>query len=445
MKGHDRTLIACTIAAAFWLSAAQAETLIYVTPTQYGAVDSATPNIDRTPGGPVSYSLPGGYLTVGADVGNDTHLLYLLGRNGSNCQLFATDPSSEDNAIVAKDSAYACAATPGDFDLLSQTGNSDYEYLLAQLENVIDVIHEGTGQFSHTALPVTRYDNSSTGAAQLTSIAVATTANDRIYGVESERLVQLQPVFDRNGNPTRLQPVGNVGLALTSQTPQSLDSSSTSGRLYLLNGNELLLVDAGNGFLSKLGTVPAGTVSVVAAGALVENDSAVVNTDKGPLTLQTSDGRISTFKPVSTPDQSSPEYNYPVGFYDYQITGLTPGQSVRLTFTLPDGANDPTHYIKCDDHNCKTLPDTHVELDGRRITITLTDGGVGDADGVADGVINDPGAPATLKGSSSGGSSNGNNAGTQTRISRSAGFGWLSLLGLISGFIARRLSSQSTH
>lgn len=35
-----------------------------------------------------------------------------------------------------------------------------------------------------------------------------------------------------------------------------------------------------------------------------------------------------------------------------------------------------------------------AEIDGSTVTFTLTDGGVGDADGVADGTIVDPGAPA---------------------------------------------------
>lgn len=79
----------------------------------------------------------------------------------------------------------------------------------------------------------------------------------------------------------------------------------------------------------------------------------------------------------------------PYGLIAFEITGIEPGSTVTVTIELPGPA---TEYWKF--QNGEWFPLTDAAFDGNMLTLTLTDGGLGDASGVADGTIVDPGAPA---------------------------------------------------
>lgn len=111
----------------------------------------------------------------------------------------------------------------------------------------------------------------------------------------------------------------------------------------------------------------------------------------GDVVFEASQGVLQTLS-IDPPEAASPSFEYPFGFFDFSVTGLTPGGTVTVSLTLPDGAA-PTHYIKCENGgSCAAFPGAVIA--GNVITLTLTDGGAGDDDGVADGIIRDPGAPA---------------------------------------------------
>ena len=82
---------------------------------------------------------------------------------------------------------------------------------------------------------------------------------------------------------------------------------------------------------------------------------------------------------------------FPVGVLDFAISGLLPGASVVTTIDLPVVADS---YWKLDPATSTWLRHATTTANGTRLLVTLTDGGSGDADGVANGIIHDPGAPA---------------------------------------------------
>jgi hypothetical protein len=63
--------------------------------------------------------------------------------------------------------------------------------------------------------------------------------------------------------------------------------------------------------------------------------------------------------------------------------------TIHLSQTIPEGAN---WYKYSMDHGWEIYPEQYVSItaDRRSITITLVDGGVGDDDGVVNGLIVDP-------------------------------------------------------
>jgi hypothetical protein len=89
--------------------------------------------------------------------------------------------------------------------------------------------------------------------------------------------------------------------------------------------------------------------------------------------------------------QATKPINFPDGLFSFNITGLSNGQTVTVTITLPPGAA-PTQYWKyhASEGGWVQIPMTIVGPPNV-IRITLQDGGLGDDDGAANGVIVDQG------------------------------------------------------
>ncbi len=83
-----------------------------------------------------------------------------------------------------------------------------------------------------------------------------------------------------------------------------------------------------------------------------------------------------------------------VGSVSYTLSGLTPGGSVNVTMQLPPGS-EPTNVFKLIDGSYFDVTSL-ATISGNTITLHLTDGGLGDADGVANGVIVDPVVPVRI-------------------------------------------------
>jgi len=76
------------------------------------------------------------------------------------------------------------------------------------------------------------------------------------------------------------------------------------------------------------------------------------------------------------------------GALAYDVIQVPIGDSIDVTVSLPPGSN-PTGVFK--DHDDSYVDESSLAtVDGNVITLNLTDGGAGDADGVADGTIVDP-------------------------------------------------------
>jgi hypothetical protein len=85
-----------------------------------------------------------------------------------------------------------------------------------------------------------------------------------------------------------------------------------------------------------------------------------------------------------------------VGAVSYEINGLTPGASIYVTLRLPPGS-EPTEVYKLVNGSYVNITSL-ATFSGDYITLHLTDGGLGDADGEANGVIVDPVVPVHATG-----------------------------------------------
>jgi len=103
-------------------------------------------------------------------------------------------------------------------------------------------------------------------------------------------------------------------------------------------------------------------------------------------------GAVSTLATGSVATPPPPHLTLPVGLVDFQVTGLAPG-ATRTVSLYPPSTAGVTGYAKYDEGSgtWSQLPADRVAVLADRVEITLTDGGIGDDDGMADGVITDPG------------------------------------------------------
>jgi PKD repeat protein len=132
-------------------------------------------------------------------------------------------------------------------------------------------------------------------------------------------------------------------------------------------------------------------------------DSASTAGGTGTVEICTSAGVLENLAGVSedlVPDGGRPNLIFSHGLFEFDITGLTPGQSVTLIITLPSSTPTTTQYWKYGPTSADPAGEWYsIPLgsnDGDNvITITLRDGGAGDDDLTADGSITDQGGPGT--------------------------------------------------
>jgi hypothetical protein len=80
-------------------------------------------------------------------------------------------------------------------------------------------------------------------------------------------------------------------------------------------------------------------------------------------------------------------YEFRDGLVDYEVHGISPGESVEVTIESPEEIPSGSKVYMSDGNGFHEIP---AVISENRFTVTVTDGGVGDVDGHADGVIDDP-------------------------------------------------------
>ena len=161
-----------------------------------------------------------------------------------------------------------------------------------------------------------------------------------------------------------------------------------------------------------------------------------VNSPSGrPVAVRSSTGLIEDLtNNAEPPAGSSPPAGvaFEDGYFSFRITGLPVGGSSIVSLTLPSGSQPDTYYKVIGGQYVEFLFDgsTGARISGNTVTLHLVDGGRGDADGVANGVIVDPGAPASL-------------APTTARVSTGGALP-SGLLALLAAWLLRQRSSVSS-
>jgi len=120
----------------------------------------------------------------------------------------------------------------------------------------------------------------------------------------------------------------------------------------------------------------------------------------GAVTFTTSSGSITGLTAIAQSALTctgNPGTTFPHGFFSFNIINIAPGASVTITITLPSNMPAGTQYWKCQNGQWVNVTSLLSSNDGDNVlNLTLTDGGLGDGDGAANGTIVDPGGPAVV-------------------------------------------------
>jgi hypothetical protein len=132
--------------------------------------------------------------------------------------------------------------------------------------------------------------------------------------------------------------------------------------------------------------------------------SLVTYIDQGYVVLESPLGTVLSSCQAAgnpSPDDAPAKMNFNYGFFDFTISGLTPGGSTTLTITLSNGAKPDTYYkygktqINQVDHWYEFLYDneTGAEINGNVITLHFMDALRGDDELAQDSQVIDLGGP----------------------------------------------------
>ncbi|MEE9437176.1 MAG: InlB B-repeat-containing protein [Candidatus Adiutricales bacterium] len=107
---------------------------------------------------------------------------------------------------------------------------------------------------------------------------------------------------------------------------------------------------------------------------------------------------------IGKPEAS--EFSFPYGLIRFSALVPNAGDSATITIVFPEDIENETRYYKVTDAGFEEFAGA-VFSGSRTVTLSLTDGGAGDRDGVANGVILDPGGLAVSRSGSGRGSGEG--------------------------------------
>ncbi|PTB88906.1 hypothetical protein C9928_05110 [Pseudidiomarina aestuarii] len=130
----------------------------------------------------------------------------------------------------------------------------------------------------------------------------------------------------------------------------------------------------------------------VASVALDGGNSLAMSTDLGAF------GDITIIDPDTASNQNGrPEDStFPYDLVSYTVGNLNPGDSVTVVLEYPAALATGTRIFKYNDTD-GFVEFESAEINGATVTLTLTDGGAGDADGEANGTIVDPVGPLLVE------------------------------------------------
>jgi hypothetical protein len=139
----------------------------------------------------------------------------------------------------------------------------------------------------------------------------------------------------------------------------------------------------------RVKSTATGTIRVTVGAASAPN-TGFVDTPFGRITVTSPAGTVlGNLAPGLLPASPAPPrgVSFPYGLIGFTVSGVVPGATIPVSIELPGPVND---YWKLANNAWVRM--TSATFSGNVVVLNLTDGGMGDTDGLANGLIIDPGA-----------------------------------------------------
>ena len=217
---------------------------------------------------------------------------------------------------------------------------------------------------------VTSLMNSQAEAEERGEVAMATLTKD-VYAQNTN--VIPANCFSFTPNDFSVPAGGSKNVEATLTLPSnSIPSGTYSGTINVSSdsGNSTIFVTV---IVTSVGTATGTGTAYFASDAGTIEDLAAID--------------VSTLP-------NAPHVDFPHGIFSFNITGLSNGETVNVTINFPQDIPTTAQYWKYNASSGEWYQIPIGSNDGDNIIIiTLQDGGIGDNDGVENGIISDPGAP----------------------------------------------------
>ncbi len=178
--------------------------------------------------------------------------------------------------------------------------------------------------------------------------------------------------------------VDGTPVTVTGTSTWSTDSGTLSDGIHAITATSF---DAAGNSATQSIHVTMNTVVIN-----TQDTSITSTTGAGQVRSVTDAGNFVSFTPVNEstlPLVGKPAVAFPYGFLSFHITGLTIGQTIHVTQTYPTILPTGTKYWKIES-GVWTDATSLISINRNTLTLTITDGGFGDSDGLANGMISDP-------------------------------------------------------
>ena len=354
--------------------------------------------------------------------------------------LSGTTATFNPSASLANATEYTATITTGVTDLANNVLAANYVWNFT------------TGAAADTTPPTVSSTNPAGNQAGVAAnIAVTATFSEAMAG--ASLTTATFTLVDGSGNPV----AGTVTSAGATATfaPTVILANGTTYTATVTTGAKDL---AGNGLVQSRAwsfTTVSGTSDTDGDG-IPDNLDAFPNDNRkatvpNPMggqgttidTSSTAGARLMGVAAMADTDASLNQTGKPAGFgfgggvIAFKVAGLAPGGTASVVLTFPASIPANAKIFKIDSGGFHEFPGAVIS--GNTVTLTLKDGGAGDADGVANGVIDDPVGLATPVASSAPDSSGGSCAVAGTGggpVDAVGAYGFLALIAL--GLLVRK-------
>jgi outer membrane protein assembly factor BamB len=386
----------------------------------YAISDNSSFKWSYTTGGNIDAS-----PAIGSDgtiyIGSDDHKLYAVSDNGSFKWSYTTGNNIYSSPGIGSDGTIYVGSSDHKLYAINPDGSLKWSYTTGDSISSSPAIgSDGTiyvGSYDNKLYAINPTDGSlkwsySTGGAVGSSPAIGSdgtiyvgSGDNKLYAIMQQPAPTVTSVNPNSGNQG--QTLNNViitGNYFTGATAVSFGAGITVTSFIVnsatqITDNITIAAGATPGARNVSVTTPGGT-GTLPSGFTVLQPTQSVNTatGTGTATFTTSNGSITGLTAWAQSQlacRARPDLTFPHGFFSFNITNLTPGATVTITITLPSSMPKSTQYWKCVNGEWVDCTSLLGSNDGDNIiTLTITDGGLGDADGLANGTIVDPGGPA---------------------------------------------------